>query len=50
MLTLIESALDAEEGRTPPPTVTVPVDAEALRSGHIVLDLVTKKEPSPTAG
>ncbi|MGH2364668.1 MAG: hypothetical protein ACRDHX_08455 [Chloroflexota bacterium] len=44
MLNLVESGLDTEEGRIPPTTVTVPVDAQALRSGHIRLEVVARAE------
>jgi len=40
MLNLAEAALDADEGRALPPTITVPVDADALRTGHLVLKVV----------
>jgi len=46
MLNLVESALDTESGQTPAPSVTVPVDAEALRAGRIILNVVSKDKPS----
>jgi predicted DNA binding CopG/RHH family protein len=42
MLRLIEAGLDTEQDGAIPPRITVPVTAEALQSGRIVLDLVSE--------